>query len=256
MATKSIPIRRHLRRPDERAGQRQHRPQHLCGSHRWWFDRAESARFARQPRGGTLQDRWLPRTRRERRSPRTMKTSCSPSVRKTRSPPRVILGASRHELKPRTVFNAGNPTIAGLLAATGCQAGSLRRVGLGARTGVARKSAPDAQDRYSARLGTFIENPTLGREARQLRVGLARHPWEGVNSRAQSSTAITDESRPSGTSRAIFHRCRTSARCGLQASNWVAHGARAVADSAVPIHTWISTIAATRGCGDRCRRTR
>ena len=97
----------------------------------------------------------------------------------------LSLGASRHELKPRTVFNAGNPySLPGSLTATDAQAGvfygwsdSWR-----AHLTVARKSRlPTLKDRYSARLGTFIENPALGREAAvNYELGLRGTPWEGA----------------------------------------------------------------------------
>lgn len=101
--------------------------------------------------------------------------------------PRTILslGASRHELKPGVVFNAGNPySLPGSLAATDAQAGVFFAWSDAVRVHltVARKSRlPTLKDRYSARLGTFIENPTLGREAAvNYEVGLRGAPWEGA----------------------------------------------------------------------------
>ena len=101
--------------------------------------------------------------------------------------PRTILslGAARHELRPRTVFNAGNPySLPGSLAATDAQAGIFLAWSQAARVHltIARKSRlPTLKDRYSARLGTFIENPALGREvAVNYELGLRATPRDGT----------------------------------------------------------------------------
>lgn len=77
----------------------------------------------------------------------------------------LSLGLSRHELRPRTVFSAGNAyTLPGDLGATDAQAGLFWEPVEAAafHATLARKTRlPTLKDRYSQRLGTFIENPAL-----------------------------------------------------------------------------------------------
>ncbi|MEG0883214.1 MAG: TonB-dependent receptor, partial [Janthinobacterium sp.] len=80
----------------------------------------------------------------------------------------LSLGVSRNALRPDTVDSAGNAyTLPANQSATDLQAGLFRKVGLDARVyaTVARKSRlPTLKDRYSQRLGTYIENPALRAE--------------------------------------------------------------------------------------------
>lgn len=80
----------------------------------------------------------------------------------------LSLGVSRNALRPDTVYSAGNAyTLPDDQSATDLQAGLFRKVGAGARVyaTVARKSRlPTLKDRYSQRLGTYIENPALRAE--------------------------------------------------------------------------------------------
>jgi iron complex outermembrane receptor protein len=77
----------------------------------------------------------------------------------------LSVGVSRDELRPDKVFNAGNPyTLPGTKDATNAQAGLFYRWSGTARlyATVAKKSRlPTLKDRYSQRLGTYIENPYL-----------------------------------------------------------------------------------------------
>ncbi|MBE3028224.1 TonB-dependent siderophore receptor [Janthinobacterium sp. GW458P] len=80
----------------------------------------------------------------------------------------LSLGASRNALRPDTVYSAGNAyTLPGNQSATDLQAGLFHKTGLDSRVyaTVARKSRlPTLKDRYSQRLGTYIENPALRAE--------------------------------------------------------------------------------------------
>lgn len=80
----------------------------------------------------------------------------------------LSLGVSRNALRPDTVYSAGNVyTLPANQSATDLQAGLFRKIGLDARVyaTVARKSRlPTLKDRYSQRLGTYIENPALRAE--------------------------------------------------------------------------------------------
>ena len=80
----------------------------------------------------------------------------------------LSLGVSRNELRPDTVYSAGNAyTLPGNQAATDLQAGVFHTMSPEAKVyaTVARKSRlPTLKDRYSQRLGTYIENPSLRAE--------------------------------------------------------------------------------------------
>ena len=80
----------------------------------------------------------------------------------------LSLGVSRNALRPDTVYSAGNAyTLPDNQSATDLQAGLFHKTGLASRVyaTVARKSRlPTLKDRYSQRLGTYIENPALRAE--------------------------------------------------------------------------------------------
>ncbi|NBV16101.1 TonB-dependent receptor [Janthinobacterium sp.] len=80
----------------------------------------------------------------------------------------LSLGVSRNELRPDTVYSSGNAyTLPGNQAATDLQAGVFHTMSPEAKVyaTVARKSRlPTLKDRYSQRLGTYIENPSLRAE--------------------------------------------------------------------------------------------
>ncbi|WP_230540845.1 TonB-dependent receptor plug domain-containing protein [Janthinobacterium sp. FW305-129] len=80
----------------------------------------------------------------------------------------LSLGVSRNALRPDTVYSAGNAyTLPDNQSATDLQAGLFHKTGLESRVyaTLARKSRlPTLKDRYSQRLGTYIENPALRAE--------------------------------------------------------------------------------------------
>jgi len=80
----------------------------------------------------------------------------------------LSLGVSRNALRPDAVDNAANAyTLPGDQSATDLQAGLFHKMAPGSRVyaTVARKSRlPTLKDRYSQRLGTYIENPDLRAE--------------------------------------------------------------------------------------------
>jgi iron complex outermembrane receptor protein len=80
----------------------------------------------------------------------------------------LSLGVSRNALRPDTVYSAGNAyTLPENQSATDMQAGLFHKMGPEAKVyaTVARKSRlPTLKDRYSQRLGTYIENPNLRAE--------------------------------------------------------------------------------------------
>ncbi|MGF6115365.1 iron complex outermembrane receptor protein [Janthinobacterium lividum] len=80
----------------------------------------------------------------------------------------LSLGVSRNALRPDTVYSAGNAyTLPENQSATDLQAGLFHKTSPDAKVyaTVARKSRlPTLKDRYSQRLGTYIENPNLRAE--------------------------------------------------------------------------------------------
>ena len=97
----------------------------------------------------------------------------------------LALGASRNALRPDTVYSAGNAyQLPENQAATDLQAGLFHALASGARlhATVARKSRlPTLKDRYSQRLGTYIENPDLRAEqALNYEVGYQGGAWPGA----------------------------------------------------------------------------
>lgn len=80
----------------------------------------------------------------------------------------LSLGAARHRLAPASVFVAGNAyALPAASTATNLQAGLFRELGGDSRAylTLARKTRlPTLKDRYSQRLGSYVENPDLGAE--------------------------------------------------------------------------------------------
>ncbi|MQA42215.1 TonB-dependent receptor plug domain-containing protein [Rugamonas aquatica] len=95
----------------------------------------------------------------------------------------LSLGAGRHQLRPQTVYSAGNPyTLPDTKSAHDWQAGLFEDLSASARlyATIAHKSRlPTLKDRYSQRLGTYIENPALRPEsARNYEIGYQGQPWK------------------------------------------------------------------------------
>ncbi|MCS4309192.1 iron complex outermembrane receptor protein [Rheinheimera pacifica] len=80
----------------------------------------------------------------------------------------LAVGVSHHQLKPDSVFNLGNPySLPGKKTATDTQVGLFYSLSADARlyaTVAAKTRLPSLKDRYSQRLGRFIENPQLEAE--------------------------------------------------------------------------------------------
>lgn len=101
----------------------------------------------------------------------------------------LSLGLARHELRPREVFSIGNPySVPGEQTAGDAQLGLFYDLSASARfyATVARKSRlPTLKDRYSQRLGTFIENPDLRpEESVNCEIGYRGSPWTGGTAEA------------------------------------------------------------------------
>ncbi len=96
----------------------------------------------------------------------------------------LSLGIARHELRPDTVYSIGNPySLPDDKTATDMQAGLFHDWSATTRfyATIARKSRlPTLKDRYSQRLGTYVENPDLDtEEALNYEIGYQGNPWTG-----------------------------------------------------------------------------
>jgi iron complex outermembrane receptor protein len=96
----------------------------------------------------------------------------------------LSLGAGQHQLRPQTVYSSGNAySLPDTKTAHDWQAGLFHDLSANDRlyATVAQKSRlPTLKDRYSQRLGTYIENPGLRQErARNYEAGYQGQPWQG-----------------------------------------------------------------------------
>ncbi|MDC8756319.1 TonB-dependent receptor plug domain-containing protein [Janthinobacterium fluminis] len=101
----------------------------------------------------------------------------------------LSLGLSRHQLRPDSVFSLGNAyTLPATATANDAQAGLFYDWSATARlyASVARKTRlPTLKDRYSQRLGTYIENPALRPEVSlNYELGYQGSPWRGAKAEA------------------------------------------------------------------------
>ncbi|MFZ6679108.1 TonB-dependent receptor plug domain-containing protein [Undibacterium sp. Tian12W] len=101
----------------------------------------------------------------------------------------LSLGLGRHELRPDSVFSLGNPySLPRTQSASDAQAGLFYTLSNSARLygSIAQKNRlTTLKDRYSQRLGTFIENPDLQPErALNMEVGYQGQPWQGAKAEA------------------------------------------------------------------------
>lgn len=96
----------------------------------------------------------------------------------------LSLGAGMHQMKPKDVFSSGNAySLPDKKTAHDWQAGLFHDLTSSDRlyASIAQKSRlPTLKDRYSQRLGTYIENPALRQErARNYEIGYQGQPWPG-----------------------------------------------------------------------------
>lgn len=107
----------------------------------------------------------------------------------------LSLGVARHQLRPENVYNKGNPyTLPKKSTANDAQIGLFYDQSEITRfyTTIAKKTRlPTLKDRYSQRLGTFIENPELrAEESINYEIGYQGNPWQG--SKAEAAIFYSD----------------------------------------------------------------
>ena len=101
----------------------------------------------------------------------------------------LSIGLAHHELEPEKVYSSGGTfTLPGKQSATDPQIGLFYDMTPTARlyATVAQKTRlPTLKDRYSIRLGRYIENPVLKPEqARNYEIGYQGQPWTGAQAEA------------------------------------------------------------------------
>ncbi|MBB3117320.1 TonB-dependent receptor plug domain-containing protein [Pseudoduganella violacea] len=101
----------------------------------------------------------------------------------------LALGAGRHEQRAKTVYSLGNPySVPGRKSANNLQAGlyyDWSGIGRLYATAAKKTRLPKLKDRYSQRLGSFIENPNLqAEEALNYEIGYQGRAWSGAKAEA------------------------------------------------------------------------
>ncbi len=108
---------------------------------------------------------------------------------------KLTLGAARNELRPDTVYSSGNAySLPGTKGGNDAQAGLFYDPSSGTRiyATVARKTRlPTLKDRYSQRLGTYIENPGLKPEkASNYEIGY--QAWPSADAKLEAAFFVSD----------------------------------------------------------------
>ncbi|MEO7108492.1 MAG: TonB-dependent receptor, partial [Rhodoferax sp.] len=133
----------------------------------------------------------------------------------------LALGMAQHMLRPASVYN--NSSSYGLpdtKTATNGQAGVYYDYTADTRlyATLAQKShLPTLKDRYSQRLGSYIENPNLATERSiNYEVGYQGTPWHGAKAQAALFYSDTYNKIQSAFVGAIGSSCNASAKCQMQ----------------------------------------
>jgi len=133
----------------------------------------------------------------------------------------LSLGYAHHEIDPRTVFNLGNAyTLPSRKSADNGQAGlffdytpQIRFYGT-----IAQKTRlPTLKDRYSQRLGSYIENPNLQPESSlNYEIGYQGSPWTGARAEAALFRSDVTDKIQSVFVGTAGSSCSSSAKCQQQ----------------------------------------
>ena len=133
----------------------------------------------------------------------------------------LALGVAQHMLRPANVFNSGSKYgLPDSKTATNGQAGIYYDYAPGARVyaTLAQKShLPTLKDRYSQRLGSYVENPNLGTERSvNYEVGYQGTPWQGAKAQAALFYSDTYNKIQSAFVGATGSSCSATAKCQMQ----------------------------------------
>lgn len=102
----------------------------------------------------------------------------------------LVLGLAHHVLRPDKVYKSSGPaySLPGKQRSTDPQVGLFHDLSPTARlyaTAAQKTRLPSLKDRYSARLGNYVENPGLAAEqARNYELGYQGQPWAGAQAEA------------------------------------------------------------------------
>ncbi|CAG9933627.1 TonB-dependent receptor [Candidatus Nitrotoga arctica] len=133
----------------------------------------------------------------------------------------LSLGLAHHQLRPDTVFNLGNPySLPSAKSANNAQAGLFYDWSERVRfyTTVAQKTRlPTLKDRYSQRLGSFIENPDLQPEQSiNYEIGYQGRPWQGAKAEAAIYYSDISDKIQSQFVGTVASSCISTAKCQMQ----------------------------------------
>jgi iron complex outermembrane receptor protein len=133
----------------------------------------------------------------------------------------LSLGLAHHELRPDTLFSRGNAySLPGKKSADNGQAGLFYDYSDTTRfyaTLAQKTRLPTLKDRYSARLGTFIENPNLRPEASvNYEIGYQGAPWPGAKAEAAVFYSDISDKIQSVFVGAIGSSCAATTKCQMQ----------------------------------------
>lgn len=133
----------------------------------------------------------------------------------------LALGYARNTLSPQGVFSAGNAyTLPAAKSASNVQAGLYFDPSSNTRlyATVAQKSRlPTLKDRYSQRLGSYVENPALQAEtARNFELGYQGIPWTQAKVEAALFRSEVDDKIQSTFLGATGSSCTSTLKCQMQ----------------------------------------
>jgi iron complex outermembrane receptor protein len=157
----------------------------------------------------------------------------------------LSLGIGQQQLRPDTVFSAGNPySLPSVKTANNAQAGLFYDWSEATRlyATVAQKSRlPTLKDRYSQRLGTYVENPGLQpEESVNYEIGYQGRPWQGAKAEAAIFYSDISDKIQSVFVGAVGSSCATAFKCQMQNVGKVQMSGLELGLSS-PIATWLET---------------
>lgn len=133
----------------------------------------------------------------------------------------LSLGYAHHEITPDSVFSRGNDySLPGKKSADNAQAGMFYDYSETARfyaTVTQKTRLPTLKDRYSQRLGSYVENPGLKPEGSvNYEIGYQGKPWQGAKAEAAVFYSEISDKIQSVFVGAVGSSCTSSFKCQMQ----------------------------------------